>query len=103
MYRTGIVVSVLALLGSVLGALFIPMYLDRAPSGGDEGILYAVGVMLTVPALLAGVIAAVLLRRVPPQAGLPDRFLARRFWLPVCPPLLVLLGLHLMLLAKGAW
>ena len=83
---------------SSLGGYSIFAFLTSSPAGGHEGILYAVGVLATAPALLLGIAAAVVLRAARREHS--DSFMVRRFWLAPSLPALVLLGLHLMLLKR---
>ena len=83
---------------SSLGGYSIYAFLTSSPAGGHEGILYAVGVLATAPALLLGIAAALVLRAARHENS--DRFKVRCFWLPASLPALVLLGLHLMLLKR---
>lgn len=100
MYAAAIVFTVLMALISCLGAAFVPWFLVSAPQGGHEGILYAVGVFVTIPGFLSGIVAFSLLLALRNNEKYRNRLLARLFWLPLCPPILVLIALHVMLLLK---
>jgi len=99
MYIVAMVLSGLTVIFSALGAFLGFMYLTAEPQGGHEGILYAAGVVITIPGLILGLIASLQLRTLR-QKGITNRFGVRVRWLPLGLPVLVVIALNVMLLFK---
>ncbi len=100
MYIVALSLSALTVILSSLGAYFVPRYLGAEPQGGHEAIFYVVGMMATVPGLLLGIIAGAILLRLRNNEEYSKRIAVRVFWLPSCPPILVIIALNVMLIAK---
>lgn len=100
MYIGALVLTILMALSSALGALFVPWFLTADSDGGHSGILYVVGLMATAPAVVFGIIAFALLHWLRSNDQHRGRWLVRRCWVPLCPPVLVIIALHVMLSFK---
>ena len=99
MYPIGIVLFILTCCLSAPGGLMIRRFLSGDPSN-DNSLAYVVGLIVTMPALVPAAIATALFFKLRRDARFQKSVLARWFWLPVFPPALVILGLHLMLLVE---